>query len=62
MKAQISMSLLIASIHAVTGCGAQPTETRTVVPLTEQITLDDLGVLGTGSLCYLSNGRSCRVG
>ncbi len=56
MKAQISMSLLIASIHAVTGCGAQPTETRTVVPLTEQITLDDLGVLGTGSLCYLSNG------
>lgn len=56
MKAQISMSLLIASIQAVTGCGAQPTEARTVIPLTEQITLDDLGVLGTGSLCYLSNG------
>ena len=56
MKAQISMSLLIASILAVIGCGSQPTETRTIVPLTQQIQLDELGFLGTGSLCYLSNG------
>lgn len=52
----MSIGLLIASIHAVTGCGVEPTETRAVAHLTEQIALDDLGVLGTGSLCYLSNG------
>lgn len=56
MKAQMSMGLLVVSIQALTGCGDQPNETRAIVPLTEQIQLDDLGILGTGSLCYLSNG------
>jgi hypothetical protein len=56
MKAQMSIGLLVVSIQALTGCGDKPIETRTAVPLTERIQLDDLGILGTGSLCYLSNG------
>lgn len=52
----MSIGLLVVSIQALTGCGDKPIETRTAVPLTERIQLDDLGILGTGSLCYLSNG------
>lgn len=56
MKAFISIILVILLIQTVSGCESQPTKTRTVFPLTEQIQLDDLGILGTGGLCYLSNG------